>query len=263
MKLVVNGRRARESRASRSRPLLHVLREELGLTGPKAGCQQGGCGTCTVLVDGEPRRACLSPLVNVEGAAVTTVEGLGDARRPLARAGRLQRALRRPVRLLHAGLGPRADALLERNPSPDREEILEALGGHICRCTGYVKIIDAVEALAAETASPTSEVRCAGMKAVGARLPRYDGVAHVTGRTVYVDDVRVPAHPLGEGLRSPHDSARIRKLDTSQGRGAPRRARHRRCTRTCRRTSSATSRRSASRPTSRSSRSTRCATAAS
>ena len=76
MNLTVNGVE-HEVESHALRPLLHVLREELGITSPKAGCQQGGCGTCTVLVDGEPRRSCLLPLAAVDGAAITTVEGIG------------------------------------------------------------------------------------------------------------------------------------------------------------------------------------------
>jgi aerobic-type carbon monoxide dehydrogenase small subunit (CoxS/CutS family) len=150
MKLVVND----VERAVTSHPLtplLQVLREELGLTAAKAGCQQGGCGTCTVLVDGEPRRACLTPLVNVEGASVTTLEGLGTP----DDLSRVQAAFNEHYAaqcgFCTPGFVLATTALLEQNPSPDRDEILEALGGHICRCTGYTKIINAVEDLAGAT----------------------------------------------------------------------------------------------------------------
>ena len=100
MRLTVNG----SEHAIASAPLaslLHVLREELEVTSPKAGCQQGGCGSCTVLVDGEPRRACLIAVATVDGAEITTVEGLGEPDGALAGAGGVPRPLRRPVRLLH------------------------------------------------------------------------------------------------------------------------------------------------------------------
>ena len=126
--------------------LLHALREELGITSPKAGCQQGGCGACTVLVDGEPRRSCLTPLVAVEGSTVTTVEGLGEPGRlsPVQAAFYEQYGMQ--CGFCTPGFVLAATALLERNPLPSREEILGELGGHVCRCTGYVKIVAAVEA---------------------------------------------------------------------------------------------------------------------
>ena len=100
MRLTVNGTE-HDVAAPPLTTLLHVLREELFVTSPKAGCQQGGCGACTVLVDGEPRRACLLPVAAVEGARDRDGRGPRRARRALHRAGRLPRALRRAVRLLH------------------------------------------------------------------------------------------------------------------------------------------------------------------
>jgi aerobic carbon-monoxide dehydrogenase small subunit len=128
--------------------LLHALREELSITSPKAGCQQGGCGACTVLVDGEPQRSCLTPLVAVEGSTVTTVEGLGEPGRlsPVQAAFYEQYGMQ--CGFCTPGFVLAATALLERNPSPGHEEILSELGGHVCRCTGYVKIVAAVEAAA-------------------------------------------------------------------------------------------------------------------
>ena len=114
-------------------------------------------------------------------------------------------------------------ALIERGGGESREEVLEALSGHVCRCTGYVKIIDAVTAAArGEVGARSKEAdmgpqgedaaaldpREPGMKAVGARLPRYDGIAHVTAKTQYVDDVRVPGQLWVKALRSPHITPR-------------------------------------------------------
>ena len=148
MNLTVNGA-AHEVESAPLTSLLHVLREELGVTSPKAGCEQGGCGACTVLVDGEPRRACLLPVAAVDGAEITTVEGLGTPSdlAPIQQAFTHHYA--RAVRVLHAGMMMAAHALLERRRQrrPARRS-QEALGGHVCRCTGYVKIIDAVAALA-------------------------------------------------------------------------------------------------------------------
>jgi aerobic carbon-monoxide dehydrogenase small subunit len=147
MRLTVNGIE-RELTTPRLETLLNALREELGITSPKAGCQQGGCGACTVLVDGEPRRSCLTPLVAVDGANVTTVEALGEPGdlSPVQAAFYEQYGLQ--CGFCTPGFILAATALLERNPTPSREEILENLAGHVCRCTGYVKIVAAVEAAA-------------------------------------------------------------------------------------------------------------------
>jgi aerobic-type carbon monoxide dehydrogenase small subunit (CoxS/CutS family) len=129
--------------------LLEVLREDLNLTGTKHGCELGECGTCTVLVDGEPILSCLALPVELQGREITTVEGLahGPELHPLQRAfaelGAAQCGYCTPGILLTA------KALLARNPMPTRDEIREALAGNLCRCTGYTKILEAVE-LAAE-----------------------------------------------------------------------------------------------------------------
>ena len=146
MRLTVNGIE-QEISSPPLTALLHVLREELEITSPKAGCQQGGCGTCTVLVDGEPRRSCLTPVVMVDGAAITTLEGLGEAESlsPVQAAFHSHYAAQ--CGFCTPGMVVAATALLERAGGPvDREDILDALGGHYCRCTGYVKIVDAVMA---------------------------------------------------------------------------------------------------------------------
>jgi aerobic-type carbon monoxide dehydrogenase small subunit (CoxS/CutS family) len=127
--------------------LLHVLREELEITSPKAGCQQGGCGTCTVLVDGEPRRSCLTPVVMVDGAAITTLEGLGEAEALSPVQAAFHNRYAAQCGFCTPGMVVAATALIERKGGPvDRDDVLEALGGHYCRCTGYVKIVDAVVA---------------------------------------------------------------------------------------------------------------------
>ena len=129
-------------------PLLDVLREELGITGPKAGCHQGGCGACTVLVDGQPRRACLLP-VAVRGRRRDHDRGRArHAGGPRADPAGVHPPLRRPVRLLHVGDDARRALYVARGGGDDREAIQEALGGHVCRCTGYAKIVEAVAAAA-------------------------------------------------------------------------------------------------------------------
>jgi carbon-monoxide dehydrogenase small subunit len=147
MRLTVNGLE-RELTSPPLETLLNVLRDELDITGPKAGCQQGGCGACTVLVDGEPRRSCLTPLVAVDGSSVTTVEGLGAPGHlsPVQAAFYEQYGMQ--CGFCTSGFVLATTALLQRNPSPTREQILAELDGHVCRCTGYVKIVAAVEAAA-------------------------------------------------------------------------------------------------------------------
>ena len=142
--LTVNGE-ARDVVVAVHKTLLEVLREDLGLTGTKHGCELGECGTCTVLVDGEPVLSCLALPVELQGRDIKTVEGMADGSRlhPLQQAfaelGAAQCGYCTPGILLTA------EALLEDNPTPSRDEVRVALAGNLCRCTGYTKILDAVE----------------------------------------------------------------------------------------------------------------------
>ena len=147
MLLTVNGT-AHEIGSPGLTSLLHVLREEIGITSPKAGCQQGGCGTCTVLVAGEPRRSCLLPIAAVDGAEITTVEGLGTPERLAPVQAAFHRYYGAQCGFCTPGFLLATHALLERTKKPDRREIERALAGHTCRCTGYVKILEAVEGAA-------------------------------------------------------------------------------------------------------------------
>ncbi|MFN0154114.1 MAG: (2Fe-2S)-binding protein [Gaiella sp.] len=128
--------------------LLDVLREELGITSPKAGCEQGGCGACTVLVDGTPRRSCLTPVATVEGSAITTVEGLGTPEHmsPIQQAFHHHYAAQ--CGFCTSGMMLATEAYVQGGGTDDHDAIKEALAGHVCRCTGYVKIIEAVAAAA-------------------------------------------------------------------------------------------------------------------
>jgi carbon-monoxide dehydrogenase small subunit len=145
MKLTVNGV-THEIESGPLTPLLDVLREELGVTGPKAGCHQGGCGACTVLVGGEPYRSCLLPVAYADGSDVTTVEGLG----PPEQLAPVQQAFihhyAAQCGFCTSGMMLAAQAYIDRGGTDDPQAIQEALGGHVCRCTGYSKIIDAVGA---------------------------------------------------------------------------------------------------------------------
>ncbi len=125
--------------------LQSVLRDQLGLTGTKAGCRQGGCGSCTVTVDGAPTLSCLVPAEHVEGHSVVTIEGLGTPEElsPLQAAFHEGYALQ--CGFCTPGMISIAAALLEGKPEPTRADIVEALAGNVCRCTGIEAIIDAVQ----------------------------------------------------------------------------------------------------------------------
>jgi carbon-monoxide dehydrogenase small subunit len=145
--LAVNGE-TRELLVDPGHTLLHVLRESLGLTGTKCGCNHGVCGTCTVLLDDAPVRACLTLAVAATDRAITTIEGLerdGELH-PLQQAFIDHQGLQ--CGFCTPGMILSAKALLDRNPDPTVDEIRHELGGNICRCTGYVKIIDSVLAAA-------------------------------------------------------------------------------------------------------------------
>jgi aerobic-type carbon monoxide dehydrogenase small subunit (CoxS/CutS family) len=142
--LTVNGER-RDVLFDGYKTLLEVLREDLGLTGTKHGCELGECGACAVLVDGTPVLSCLRLAVECEDADVTTVEGLAEG----PALSRLQAAFadRGAAQCGYCtpGILVTAQALLDRNPHPTRAEIAEALSGNLCRCTGYLQIFEAVE----------------------------------------------------------------------------------------------------------------------
>ncbi len=136
------------------RTLVDVLREDLGLTGTHVGCEHGVCGACTVLWDGAPVRACLLFAIQLDGAALTTVEGLADGDRlhPIQEAFWATHGLQ--CGFCTPGILLTAKALLDENPRPDEAQIREAIGGNLCRCTGYHFIVEAI-ATAARTRTST------------------------------------------------------------------------------------------------------------
>lgn len=143
LEITLNGEAVRLS-ATGSDSLLDVLRQA-GYTGAKRGCESGDCGFCTVLVDGDPVKSCIQPAATVEDATVETIEGLGSQSNlhPIQAAFVDNAAMQ--CGFCIPGMIMRTKGLLERNPHPDRTEIRAALSGNICRCTGYEKILDAVE----------------------------------------------------------------------------------------------------------------------
>jgi carbon-monoxide dehydrogenase small subunit len=146
--LTVNGE-ARDLRVAPCTTVLEALRDHLALTGAKRGCNQGVCGACTVLLDGLPVRACLTLAAAVQGREITTIEGLappgglGRVQRALLEAGAVQCGFCTP------GVVLAIEGLLRETPSPDEEALREALSGNLCRCSGYVKILDGARRAAA------------------------------------------------------------------------------------------------------------------
>jgi CO/xanthine dehydrogenase Mo-binding subunit/aerobic-type carbon monoxide dehydrogenase small subunit (CoxS/CutS family) len=207
LRFEVNGEPV-EVRTDGRRRLVDVLREDLGLTGTKVGCNAGDCGACTVRLDGEQVCACLVAAGQVAGRRVETIEGLasGDDLAPLQSAflacGGAQCGACTPGMLMAA------DEVLARAPVATGAQVLDGLGGVLCRCTGYTAIVDAVRSVAAGAvlASPTPP----SGQAVGARIARTDGRAKVTGSEVFGDDVPGDGAYVLRAVRSPHAHARFR-----------------------------------------------------
>jgi 4-hydroxybenzoyl-CoA reductase subunit gamma len=144
IELTVNGR-LRQDAVADNLLLVDYLRETLGLTGTKTGCDGGECGACTVLVDDEPRLACLTLIQSVAGQHVETVEALANQGRMSALQSAFHEKLGTQCGFCTPGMIMASEGLLRENPEPDEDEIRQSLGGNICRCTGYVKIIEAVQ----------------------------------------------------------------------------------------------------------------------
>ncbi|MGL4242751.1 MAG: molybdopterin-dependent oxidoreductase [Beijerinckiaceae bacterium] len=212
LELVVNGA-PRAVNAAPDERLSDLLRLDLGLTGTKVGCDAGDCGACTVLLDGRQVCACLVPAGQAQGCSVTTVEGL--ATDPLGR--RLQDAFHAlgaaQCGICTPGMLMAAHDLLSRDPKPVRAAILDALGGVLCRCTGYIKIVEAIEAAA--SARPLPDASAGGVAlgeagpSVGVPIPKLDGRSRVEGEARFGADA-APENALWlRVVRSPHARARF------------------------------------------------------
>ena len=188
--------------------LSHALREQCNLTGVKVGCDAGDCGACTVLIDGEPVCACLTAVGQIEGRAVETVEGLSPSEEIV---GRLRRAFHTygaaQCGVCTPGMLLAATALLRRNPRPNEVETQDALGGVLCRCTGYRKIINAV--MDAHNVDREAGSVLPNEAAIGKRLPRLDGAQKISGAEIFGADEWPNDALLARAIRSPHHHARF------------------------------------------------------
>ncbi len=194
--------------------LMTVLREQAGLTSPKNGCApQGSCGCCTVIVDGKAVSSCAVPAKNAKGKNVITLEGFTERERDIfAKSFTLSGGLQ--CGFCIPGIVVRAKHLISKNPVPSRDEIANALNNHICRCTGFVKIIDAIE-MAAQAlngkALPTADYS----GKIGSSLPKMDGEKFVLGQRPYIDDITLPEMQYAAFLFSPHPRIKVKKINTS------------------------------------------------
>ncbi len=199
--------------------LIRFLRDELGLTSVKDGCSEGACGTCTVLINGKPTRACIPQTDKLEGKSVLTVEGLTDFEKDVytyafGQAGAVQCGFCIP------GMVMCAKALLDGNQNPTREEAAFAIRNNICRCTGYVKIIDAI-LLAAELFRAGGVPEIPDHWSLGARVPRVDVEEKVTGTGLYPDDVYMDGMIYASAVRSAYPRARVLAIHAEEAKALP------------------------------------------
>ncbi len=201
-----------ETIADGERSLLSVLREDFGCLSLKNGCEpQASCGCCTLMIDGKPRLSCTMKAANVAGKELLTLEGLSEeTRKNLADSfvacGGVQCGFCIP------GMAMRGYATCHENPKPTREEIAFELRGHLCRCTGYVKIIDAIEQFAA-TQRGESQPKFEQSGRVGTSLPRYRGHDLVLGDFKYIDDINIPGQVYAAMRFSDHPRALLKGID--------------------------------------------------
>lgn len=197
--------------------LLEVLRDELGLTGSKRGCEDGGCGTCTVIMDGAMVRACRVPLRRAEGQEVLTIEGLSNDGRlhPLQEAFIEADAVQ--CGFCTPGMIVAAKALLDRNTAPTRDQIVKALGSNLCRCTGYTSILEAVTSVV----EANGEAPSSNPPARWEVNRRADATDKVLGTALYAADLTMPDMLHAAVLRSPHPHADILGIDDTEARAVP------------------------------------------
>lgn len=199
--------------------LLETLRTRCGVTSIKDGCQpQGQCGCCLILIDGHARVSCAMPAEAARGKSIVTLEGIdAEEQRLLARSFVATAGVQ--CGFCIPGIALRAHHLVKKNPEPSRAEITRAIDGHLCRCTGYTKILDAIELFAhAKRGEPLPELIEGG---VGARAARFRGADLILGRKEFVDDLDRPGILHGAVVLSPHARARVLAIDTTNARALP------------------------------------------
>ena len=203
--------------------LLKVIREDLKLTGAKEGCSAGHCGTCAVMMNGEVVLSCRVPVAKAQGKEITTIEGIGTLKNPhplqlaFAKTGAIQCGFCTP------GMIIRAKSILDKNLDPSRDEIKKALQPHICRCTGYQKIFEAIELAASYLRGKTKsiELKLTGKGTIGQPVTRPDALEKATGTTLYAADIAVDGCAYIKVLRSPHHHAKIVHVDKKEAEGIP------------------------------------------
>src|SRR5918996_4703051 len=214
LELTVNGRPV-EVEAEADETLLDVLREHLGLLSAKDGCQpEGYCGCCTVLVDGRARVACSQPASSFGGKSVVTLEGV-DAHEREAFAVAFAATGASQCGFCSPGIVVKARNLLEKNAAPDRDEVAKALAGNLCRCTGYVKVIDAVQ-MAGAILSGAEQPSLDWSGRIGSRTPKYEAFELAMGRKPFINDMTVEGMLHGALCFSEHPRAVVRSIDLSE-----------------------------------------------
>ncbi len=216
IKFTLNGR-AVKILVDPERTLLKVIREDFRLTGTKEGCGENVCGSCTVLIDGEPRNSCMLPVRKVEGRSVLTIEGVGTKDAPDA----IQRAFvevgAAQCGFCTPGMVLTAKSILDKNPNPTREEARRGIKRVLCRCTGYKKIIDGI-LLAAEVRRDPGAIKEKAVSEyrLGGRIPQLNSWDKVTGVLRFTQDIYLEDMCHAKVLRSPHYHARVKGIDTSE-----------------------------------------------
>ena len=219
IKFTLNGQET-EFTGDEKTSLLSFLREEKGITSVKDGCSgQAACGACLVELGGKPALACSTPLKRAAGKEIVTIEGFPEnVRRTLGRAfvakGAVQCGYCTP------GILSRAKILLESNPDPSRAEVVKALRANVCRCTGYVKIIDAI-LLAATALRQNQEIAWEENTGIGYSAPKYEGYEKALGVSPYINDMKFDGMLYGALKFSEHPRAKVRSIDVSAAEQLP------------------------------------------
>lgn len=201
--------------SEKDQKLIRFLRDELKLKSVKDGCNEGACGSCTVIIDQKATRACVFTLSRLEGKNVTTIEGLTEREKEVysyafAEAGAVQCGFCIP------GMIMSAKALIDQNPDPTREDVKKAIRGNICRCTGYIKIEDAILMAAKIFRENITKLESNLNGSIGQRMRRVDAIEKALGSGKYVDDIEVEGLVYGKCLRSAYPRARVLKIDASE-----------------------------------------------